>query len=157
MLTLGIVHWRGLNYLGPTNENLTCHMVLNVTPINPREALSPSRRFSTIATLLIYWSHHGLQNPNTHPTFRFGKTMCRNSTTLIMDHKNKWDDVGLMDRYYVVGIITIPYPGFRVSSVIGVVLSRMYKNVSKWHVLDYKSTMDWKYSKWSMVIGPLHS
>ena len=28
------------------------------------------------------------------------------------DHKNKWESIGLMDGYYVVGVTTIPYPGF---------------------------------------------
>ena len=29
-------------------------------------------------------------------------------------HKNKWESVGLMDGYYVVGVNGIPYPRFGV-------------------------------------------
>ena len=36
--------------------------------------------------------------------------MRRNLTTLMVDHKNKWESVGLMDNYNVVGIFVTPYP-----------------------------------------------
>ena len=29
-------------------------------------------------------------------------------------HKNKWDNVGFMDGYYMVGVTTILHPGFGV-------------------------------------------
>jgi hypothetical protein len=83
--------------------------------LQQREALSPRRRFSTIATLPIPRSHFRMPlNPNAHPTFRFGKTVCRNLTTPTTDHKNKWESAGLMDGCFVVGVTAIPYPGFGV-------------------------------------------
>lgn len=38
--------------------------------------------------------------------------MHHNPTTPVADHKNKWENVGHMDAYYVVGVTSIPYPGF---------------------------------------------
>jgi hypothetical protein len=41
-----------------------------------REALSPHRKLSTIATLLIHWLYfHVLANLDTHPTSKFGNIM----------------------------------------------------------------------------------
>ena len=46
------------------------------------EALSPRRRFSTIATFSIPRSQFYMpSNPEAHPELRFGKTVCRNPTT----------------------------------------------------------------------------
>ena len=53
-------------------------------------------------------------NSDAYPTFRFGKTVRRNPTTLTANYKNKWENVGFMNGYYVVGITTIPYPSYRV-------------------------------------------
>ena len=53
-------------------------------------------------------------NPDVHPTFKFGKTVRCNPTTPTTDHKNKWESVGLMDDYYVVGVTAIPYHGYGV-------------------------------------------
>ena len=53
-------------------------------------------------------------NPDAHLTSKFGKSMRRNLTTPVIDHKNIWESVGLMDGYYVFGITAIPYPGFGV-------------------------------------------
>ena len=83
--------------------------------LQQREALFPRRRLSTIAMLPIPQTHfHVPLNPDAHPTSRFGKSVHRNLATLIVYHENKWESVGLMDGYYVVGIIVIPYPGFGV-------------------------------------------
>jgi len=49
-------------------------------------------------------------NPDAHSTSRFDKSVHHNLAALMVDHKNKWESVGLMDGYYVVGIIGIPYP-----------------------------------------------
>jgi hypothetical protein len=53
-------------------------------------------------------------NPDAHLTSKFGKSMRRNLTTPVIDHKNIWESVGLMDGYYVVGITVISYPRFGV-------------------------------------------
>ena len=83
--------------------------------LQQREALFPRRRLSTIAMLPIPQMHfHVPLNPDAHPTSRFDKLVHRNLTALIVYHENKWESVGLMDGYYVVGIIVIPYPGFGV-------------------------------------------
>ena len=55
------------------------------------------------------------RNPDIHPSSRFGKTVCRNLAILLAEHKNKWESVGLIYSYYVVGVTAIPYPGFGVS------------------------------------------
>ena len=52
--------------------------------------------------------------PDIYPTFRFEKTMRHNSTTSAPDYKNKWESVGLMDGYYVVGVTSNSYLSFRV-------------------------------------------
>jgi hypothetical protein len=52
--------------------------------------------------------------PDAHPTFRFGKIVRCNPTTPMADHKNKWESVGLMDSYYVVGVTALPYPCYGV-------------------------------------------
>ena len=83
--------------------------------LQQREALSPRHRLSTIATLPIPRSHFSMPpNPDAHPTFRFGKTVRRNPTAPLPDHKNKWESAGLIEGYYVVGVTAIPYPGFEV-------------------------------------------
>ena len=53
-------------------------------------------------------------NPDAHPTFKFGKTVRRNPIVPMAYYKNKWESVGLMDGYYVVGVTAIPYPGYGV-------------------------------------------
>ena len=53
-------------------------------------------------------------NPDAHPTFKFGLTVRCTPTTLTADHKNKWENAGLMDGYYVVGITAISYPSYGV-------------------------------------------
>lgn len=71
--------------------------------LQQREAFSPRYRLSTIATVPIpHMDFHVLLNLDVHPTSRFGKTICCNLSTLIADHKNKWETVELMDGYYVV-------------------------------------------------------
>ena len=81
--------------------------------LQQKEELSPRRRLSTIPTLPIPCSHFSMPlNPDAHLTFRFGKSVRRNLTTPTADHKNKWESVGLMDGYYVVGVTAIPYPGY---------------------------------------------
>jgi len=91
--------------------------------LQQREALSPHRRLSTIATLPNPRSRfHMPPNPNAHPTFRFEKTVCRNPTTSTADHKNKYESAGLMDGYFVVGVTAIPYLRF------GVIISHVSKD-----------------------------
>lgn len=51
-------------------------------------------------------------NPNAHPTSRLLKTMPCNLATIMADYKNKWENTGLVDNYYVVGITVISYPIF---------------------------------------------
>ena len=83
--------------------------------LQQREALSPCHRLSTIAFILIPRSCFCMPpNPDAHPTFRFGKTVCRNPTTLVADHKNKWESAKLMDSYYMVGVTAIPIQAFKV-------------------------------------------
>ena len=83
--------------------------------LQQKEALSPHCRLSTIPTLPIPRSHFCMPlNPDAHPTFRFRKTIHRNPTTPTANHKNKWESAGLMDGYYMVGVTTIPYPGYGV-------------------------------------------
>ena len=53
-------------------------------------------------------------NLDAYPTFRFGKTVRRNPTSPMADHKNKWESVGLINDYCVVGVSAIPYPGYGV-------------------------------------------
>ena len=78
--------------------------------LQQRGALSPCHRLLTIATLPIPRLYFCMSpNPDAHPTFRFGKTMRRNPTTLLADYKNKWESAGLMKGYYVVGVTAIPY------------------------------------------------
>jgi hypothetical protein len=67
-------------------------------------------------------------NLDAHPTFRFGKSVHCNLGAPTVDHKNKWESVGLMDNYYVVGITTIPYPGF------GVLFNIVFKKDITYHV-----------------------
>jgi hypothetical protein len=68
---------------------------------------------STIAMLPIpRTGFHVPLNSDAHPTSRFGKSVRRNLAPPTVDHKNKWESVGLMDGFYVVGITVIPYPGF---------------------------------------------
>jgi hypothetical protein len=83
--------------------------------LQQREALSPHRRLSTIATFSIPRSHFSMPpTPDAHLTFRFGKIVCRNPTEPLADHKNKWESAGLIKCYYVVGVTAIPYPGLGV-------------------------------------------
>ena len=74
--------------------------------LQQKKILSPHRRLSTIAMLPITWTDfHVPLNPHAHSTFKFGKAVLRNLAALMVDHKNKWESVGLMDGCYVVGII----------------------------------------------------
>jgi hypothetical protein len=77
--------------------------------------LSTRHRLSTIPTFSIICSHFCMPlNSDVHPTFKFGKTMRRNPTTPTTYHKNKCNNVGLTDGYYVVGVTAIPYPSYGV-------------------------------------------
>ena len=87
-------------------------------------------KFSTFASpncrIFIFGSKHFVRsemgtmdsimalNPDAHPTFKFGKTVRRDPTTPTTNHKNKWESVGLIDSYYVVGVTVIPYPSYGV-------------------------------------------
>ena len=65
--------------------------------LQQREVLSPRRRILTIATLPIPHSHfYMLSKSEAHPTFRSGKTVCRNPIAPLVDHKSKWESAGLM-------------------------------------------------------------
>jgi hypothetical protein len=71
--------------------------------------------FLQFATLLVPWLYFRFPPKlNAHPTFRFKKTIHRNLSTLTTYCKRKWESVGLMDGYYVVGVTAIPYLGFGV-------------------------------------------
>ena len=73
--------------------------------LQQKKILSPHLRLSTIAMLPIPWTDfHVPLNPDAHSTFRFGKSVLRNLATLIVDHKDKWESVGVIDGCYVVGI-----------------------------------------------------
>jgi hypothetical protein len=97
--------------------------------LQQREALSPRRRLSTIATLPIPRSHFSMPpNPDAHPTLRFRKTMHHNPTVPLADHKNKWESARLMEGYYVVGVTAIPCPGF------GVIINIVSKLDITYHV-----------------------
>ena len=52
--------------------------------------------------------------PGCPATFKFGKTVRRNPIVPMTYYKNKWESIGLMDGYYVVGVIAIPYPRYGV-------------------------------------------
>lgn len=43
-----------------------------------------------------------------------GRPCVCNLSTPTTNYKNKWKNVGLMDSYYMVEVIAIPYPGFEV-------------------------------------------
>ena len=74
------------------------------------EALS---RFSSIATLVIPRSHFNVvSNMDAHSTSKYSKAVHCNPTTPITYHENKWESTGFMDNDYVVGVTTMPYPGF---------------------------------------------
>ena len=81
-------------------------------------------QFSPSLTHIFYM----LLKPDAHPTLRFGKTMCRNPTSLLVDHKNKWESAGLMEGYYVVGVTAIPYPSF------GMIINIVSKHDITYHV-----------------------
>ena len=99
--------------------NLSKHEVLALEDVGfqlrEREVISPHRTLSTITTLPIpRMGFRAPLNTNVHPTSRFGKTMHRNLVAPMVEHKNKWESVGLVDGHYVVGINAI-HPGFGVS------------------------------------------
>ena len=88
------------------------------------------QRLSSIMTLPIPWSHFNVPpKPNAHPTSRFFEAMHHNLATLTVDHKNKRESIGLMDNYYVVGVIGIPYSGCGV--IINIVYERITSTVSQ--------------------------
>ena len=90
------------------------------------EAFPPCCKLSTIAILPILELQFCMPpNPYAHSTSRLSKTMCCNLTTVMADYKNKWENIGLMDDYYVVGITAISYPTF------GVIINIASKN---WHL-----------------------
>ena len=66
---------------------------------------------------------------DAHQTSRFGKIVQHNPTTLTMEHKNKWKNTKLMDKYYVGGVIVIPYP------VFGVIINIVSKENISYHVM----------------------
>jgi hypothetical protein len=116
-----VLDWPVVPHTWPVKigTNLSRHEVLALEDagfqLQQREVLSPRRMFSMIATLPIpRTDFHAPPNPDAHPTSRFGKTVRRNLSAPMPDHKNKWESAGLMDGYYVVGVTAIPYPGFGV-------------------------------------------
>ena len=77
------------------------------------KVLSPDHMLSTIATLPIpHTNFCAPLNLEAHPTSRFGKAMRRNLATPMVDHENKWESIELINGYYVIGIIAIPYLRF---------------------------------------------
>ena len=70
-----------------------------------KKILSPRRMLSTIAMFPIpHTDFHVPLNLDAHSIFRFGKPLLHNLAAPMVDHKNKWESVGLMDGCYVVGI-----------------------------------------------------
>ena len=97
--------------------------------LQQKEALSLHCRFLTITIFSIPRSYFCMPpNPDAHPTFKFGKTLCRNPTAPLADHKNKWENAELMKGYYVIGVIVFPYPGF------GVIINIVSKHDITYHV-----------------------
>ena len=70
--------------------------------------MSPHYVLSTIATFPIPQSQSCVLL-TLDANARFTKTMCWNPTTPVVDYKNYWDNDGLVDEYYVVRAIAIPY------------------------------------------------
>ena len=84
--------------------------------LQQRKTLSPRPTLLAIAMLPSPWSHFCmLFNLDVHPTSRNSKTMWRNATTSMANHKNKWENAKSMDAYYVVWVTPIPYPCFGVT------------------------------------------
>ena len=54
--------------------------------------------------------------------------------TTTVDHKNKCDSVGFIDNYYVVGVTTVPYPGFRV------IINIVFADDNSYHVTNWQHT-----------------
>jgi hypothetical protein len=67
-------------------------------------------------------------NPIAHPTFKIGKTVRRNTTTPMADHKNKRENATLIEGQYVVWITAIPYPDF------GMIINVFSKEDITYHV-----------------------
>lgn len=77
--------------------------------LQQKEACSPCHRLSTIATLPILDCIILDTKPIYLPNFRFGKIVRSNLFELTSYDKNKWDNVGPMDGYYVSGVTTNSY------------------------------------------------
>lgn len=79
--------------------------------LQQREALSLRCMLSETVTLRIPKSHFlVLPNPITHSSSKFSKLVRQNQTSSMANHKNKWENIGLMDVYYVVRVNAVPYP-----------------------------------------------
>ena len=79
--------------------------------LQQREAFSPRRKLLTIPTSPLD-AFMCATKPITHPYSGFSKIVRCNLAIPIEDHKNKWESAKLMEEYYVVGVIVIPYPRF---------------------------------------------
>ena len=106
-------------WLVKIGTNLSRHEVLALEDVGfqlqQREVLPPRRRLSTIATLPSPWTIFCAPlNPDAQPTSRYKKVGRCNLVALMASHKCKWECAELMDNYYVVGVIAIPYPRFEV-------------------------------------------
>ena len=89
-----------LDWLVKIGTNLSRHEVLTLEfigfQLQQRKVLYPRLKLSTIVTLPIAQMALCIPlNSDVHPTFRFGKAVGCNLVALMVDHKNKWESVGL--------------------------------------------------------------
>ena len=83
--------------------------------LHQRKTFLPCCRLSAIGTFPITSYHFCVPNkPCVHSTSKFLKIRHLNLTSRTTYHINKWENDGLMDGYYVVGVIDILYPRFGV-------------------------------------------
>ena len=83
-------------------------------PLQQKEALSPRRRLRTMTNLPIPRSHFCVPpNPYAHPNTQFSKVVRRNMATPLLKHRNIRESALHMDGYYVVGVIPVPYSGYK--------------------------------------------
>ena len=81
--------------------------------LQQREIFWPDCRLSTNVTLPIHSFHLCRPlNLDALSTSNFSKIMHHNAIIRAIEDTNKLENDGLMDKYYVVGVIAIPYPRF---------------------------------------------
>lgn len=86
--------------------------------LQQREIFWPDCRLSTNVTLPIHSFHLCRPlNLDALSTSNFSKIMHHNAIIRAIEDTNKLENDGLMDKYYVVGVIAIPYPWLSTSSL----------------------------------------